>query len=253
MPKNDYVIYIPQTGKSPDRIHRALWDINRRNDNQGGTAEEVSADSGEPLDVVTKELRWGKTGNTGQVIRKKIVNGRVVYWHTSAYHPDRRSRSDGSSRLLSPDVADELPSTEAYECDGIDRRESSIKQIKQRRGQQQFRDNLRRRFGDKCLVTGCLILDIIEAAHIAPYLGEHDNHPQNGLLLRADIHTLFDLHLIGIHPISLAIELHPLTRSEYGDAVLDKLDVPADCVPSLEALELRFCSFQKRKKIVVRI
>ncbi|MEI9912276.1 MAG: HNH endonuclease signature motif containing protein [Bacteroidota bacterium] len=82
------------------------------------------------------------------------------------------------------------------------------RQLKERRGQKQFRDAIIKRYGSKCMVTGCKIPDILEAAHINPYKGEKDNHPANGLLLRADIHTLFDLDLIGIHPTSFAVSFH---------------------------------------------
>jgi hypothetical protein len=38
----------------------------------------------------------------------------------------------------------------------------------------------------------------------------------NGLLLRADVHTLFDLDLIGIHPDTLVIYVNPeVRRDEY--------------------------------------
>lgn len=39
---------------------------------------------------------------------------------------------------------------------------------------------------------------VLEAAQITPYLGKHTNVASNGLLLRSDIYTMFDLHLIGI-------------------------------------------------------
>ncbi len=47
------------------------------------------------------------------------------------------------------------------------------------------------------------------AAHIKAYRGEQDNHPDNGLLLRSDIHTLFDVDLHGIEPEHLQVENHP--------------------------------------------
>jgi hypothetical protein len=59
------------------------------------------------------------------------------------------------------------------------------------------------------MVTGCPLLDIVEAAHIKPYRGPEDNDPSNGLLLRADIHTLFDLLLLSVNPDSLELWLHP--------------------------------------------
>jgi len=36
------------------------------------------------------------------------------------------------------------------------------------------------------------------AAHVIPYKGASTNHVQHGILLRADIHTLFDLDLLRI-------------------------------------------------------
>jgi predicted restriction endonuclease len=40
----------------------------------------------------------------------------------------------------------------------------------------------------------------LEAAHIIPYCLTQDNRILNGLLLRADIHTLFDFNLVVIDP-----------------------------------------------------
>jgi putative restriction endonuclease len=55
------------------------------------------------------------------------------------------------------------------------------------------------------LVTGCELEALLEAAHIAPYRNASHNDLSNGLLLRADIHTLFDLYLMRIDPITLTI------------------------------------------------
>lgn len=98
-----------------------------------------------------------------------------------------------------------------------DEREKIWRAIMLRRGQQKFRDALRSAHGDKCMVTGCEILEILEAAHINPYRGDNDHHIQNGLLLRADIHTLYDLDLIAIQPGTLTIHIHPKLFNEYKD------------------------------------
>jgi len=50
---------------------------------------------------------------------------------------------------------------------------------------------------------------VLEAAHIKPYRGKTDSHLENGLLLRADLHTLFDLNLIGVEPDTLTVRVHP--------------------------------------------
>jgi hypothetical protein len=39
----------------------------------------------------------------------------------------------------------------------------------------------------------------------------------NGLLLRADLHTLFDLNFLGIEPDTLTVRVHPSAQKEgYG-------------------------------------
>lgn len=93
-----------------------------------------------------------------------------------------------------------LSEFQGYKPTEKDDRERALRQIRLRRGQQKFRDNLRTRYGDQCMISGCKVLDVLEAAHVRPYLGALDNHPENGLLLRADLHTLFDLDLVGIEP-----------------------------------------------------
>ncbi|HXX46050.1 MAG TPA: HNH endonuclease [Candidatus Acidoferrales bacterium] len=61
-----------------------------------------------------------------------------------------------------------------------------------RLGQGAFRVIVTDSYKRRCAVTGSHILHVLEAAHIRPYGkgGSHD--PSNGLLLRQDVHTLFD-------------------------------------------------------------
>lgn len=159
----------------------------------------------------------------------------------------RRQRA--SQRLGAEEAErDPLPEGGAYHPEGADRRQVVERQIRVRRGQQQFRDALRSRYGDRCLVTGSEIVALLEAAHIRPYRGDNDNHPANGLLLRADIHTLFDLDLLGIEPIRLLVELHPAILREYGHLAGNPLRCPEAVRPSREALKTRFQQFCRRKE-----
>jgi putative restriction endonuclease len=127
--------------------------------------------------------------------------------------------------------------------------ESIYRQIKARRGQKKFRNDLRKRYGDKCIITGCKILDILEAAHIRPYKSKKDNHPSNGLLLRADIHTLFDLDLIGINPETLIVYVHVNIQKD-GYEFLNGLSLEkhAHCLsPNKEGLNMRWEKFMTLK------
>jgi putative restriction endonuclease len=58
---------------------------------------------------------------------------------------------------------------------------------------------------------------VLEAAHIKPYRGDGSDRVDNGLLLRSDIHTLFDLGQLYIEPDNYIIRVvEELHESEYG-------------------------------------
>jgi predicted restriction endonuclease len=169
-------------------------------------------------------------------------------------HPELKDTLDdlfgqNSNQRLGPasDEAD-LGIDSAYVATGQDRREMAWQLIKKRRGQPEFRNALLQRYEGHCLVTGCKVADILEAAHIDPYRGEGSNHPGNGLLLRADIHTLFDLDLLGIEPDSLEVEVHPGIAKEYGKLAGNTLCCVPNRRPSKEALKRRYQLFQKQQQ-----
>lgn len=154
-----------------------------------------------------------------------------------------RSDSKGYSPRLMTDEA------ENYIPNDRDDRQTVSMQIKARRGQQGFRSGLKRRYGPICQVTGCSLFDIVEAAHIGPYRGEKDNWVDNGLLLRADIHTLFDLNLIGIHPESLKICCANVVKREYAGTVKNRLICRNGRRPSQKALEMRYEQFLENQSL----
>lgn len=90
-------------------------------------------------------------------------------------------------------------------------------QIQQRRGQTAFRAALLAAYGGRCAVTGCDAVGALEAAHIVPYAQESNMDVTNGILLRADIHTLFDLFLLSVDPETGHVYVAPEARSAYGD------------------------------------
>lgn len=143
------------------------------------------------------------------------------------------------------ELAQPAPTSE-YQPSGEDTRSRALREVTVRPGQGEFRLKLVERYGRRCLVTGCSTLAALEAAHISPWRGEDDNAPENGLLLRADIHTLFDQDLLGIEPASLRVELHPSIERDYGELKGRILDVQADRRPSATALNQRNDRFRNR-------
>jgi len=77
--------------------------------------------------------------------------------------------------------------------------------IIRRRGHPEFRRRLLAAYDFKCAITSCDAPDALEAAYIVPYRGRLTNDPTNGLLLRADIHTLFDLGKIAVDTRNLTV------------------------------------------------
>jgi putative restriction endonuclease len=107
--------------------------------------------------------------------------------------------------------------SEAFDPANVsDGRHRVLAAVLRRLGQQSFRRKLLAAYGTQCAVSRCNAAWVLEAAHITPYRGIKTNAVSNGLLLRADIHTLFDLALISIEPIQLKIRVSSLLAgSEY--------------------------------------
>ncbi len=78
------------------------------------------------------------------------------------------------------------------------------------------------------------------------HLGPESNHVSNGLLLRADIHTLLDLDLLGIDPESLQVVVgEQLLATCYEEFDSRELTLPDDAAmaPSKAALQQRWERF----------
>lgn len=86
--------------------------------------------------------------------------------------------------------------------------------VRPRLGQGAFRVVVTDDYQRRCAITGEKTLPALDAAHIRPYGegGEHD--PSNGILLRRDIHSLFDAGYVTISP-SLRFEVSGKIREEF--------------------------------------
>lgn len=104
------------------------------------------------------------------------------------------------------------------EPNGQDERRRRLAAIVMRQGQRAFRAALITAYRGRCAVTGSDCEEVLEAAHIRPYSGPQSNRTSNGLLLRADIHTLFDLNLLAIEPDTLTVKI---SKRLYGSTYRD--------------------------------
>jgi hypothetical protein len=122
-----------------------------------------------------------------------------------------------------------------------DARRHVLRSVAEREGQPQFRRRLLEAYGGRCAITSWSTAEALTAAHIVPYKGPAFNHVTNGLLLRADLHLLFDRRLITINPLSMTVEVNPrLDGSDYAALAQQPIRLPSDgsCWPSAEALRL---------------
>lgn len=136
------------------------------------------------------------------------------------------------------------PTDDVVTPDAIDERQ--WQSILTRRGQKGFRQNLVDLYGGRCAVSESRVVPLLEAAHILPHAEGSDYRVANGILLRTDIHTLFDLHLLGIDA-SLRVHLKDSIRSSefarFHGKRIETLPASAMHQPSAVALQDRFQRF----------
>lgn len=126
----------------------------------------------------------------------------------------------------------------------MDPQDSPTSLVAQRIGQGTFRVRLFKAYGGQCAVTGEHALPVLDAAHIQPYLGPGSNHIQNGLLLRTDVHRLYDAGYVTVTP-EFRVEVSNRLRDEFDNGKVyyemagRRISVPADWRdrPSTAALE----------------
>lgn len=121
-----------------------------------------------------------------------------------------------------------------------DARARVLRAVVQRRGQQKFRMTLIAAYGGRCAITGCPVAPLLEAAHITPYLGPDTNTITNGLLLRADLHTLWDLGLLAVDPDTHRVWVSPdIDDATYRSLAGAPLRLPSHPAqrPSIAALQ----------------
>ncbi len=138
------------------------------------------------------------------------------YFHLSGV----RSADFAAAHLSLPLVASATPTqiadsiADAFDPRLVeDERRKVLRSLHERRGQAGFRRLLLDAYGARCAATDYDAADALEAAHIVAYRGPVTNHPSNGLLLRSDIHALFDLGMLAVHESEMCLVLSRDLRS----------------------------------------
>jgi len=89
---------------------------------------------------------------------------------------------------------------------------------------------------------------LLDAAHVSPFSQSADHSPDNGILLRTDIHTLFDLGLVWIDPGDFTVRMDKaLIDSEYYIYNDKKIRLPENTLywPNQKRLKEKVAAKQK--------
>lgn len=114
-----------------------------------------------------------------------------------------------------------------------------------RLGQGAFRVLVTDAYQRHCAITGEKTLPVLEAAHIKPYSKQGPHRVSNGLLLRSDLHKLFDLGYVTVTP-RMIVEVSPRLRQDWSNGrdyyafhgkTLANIPQLMDARPSREYLE----------------
>jgi putative restriction endonuclease len=96
----------------------------------------------------------------------------------------------------------------------------------------------------RCAMTSERTLPVLEAAHIRPFAAGGEHALSNGLLLRSDLHTLFDLGYVTVDPKDKTILVSDRIKSEFENGREyyklrgERLVLPENplAIPSIESL-----------------
>lgn len=198
---------------------------------------------------------WFIVNEGSQTDREKLGEGSSHVW-TRALDPERwyvhkYDERSGDARIvrgLKP-TRDMVDNSAPFGDDHGPDDKRQLAAIKVRRGQADFREKLLAAWERKCVVTECRVVGLLEAAHIAPHAGGTDYRTSNGLLLRADIHTLYDLGLLSIDQymrVKLADELLLSEYRQYDGKRIERRPAKSVDAPSYDALARRHAAFLER-------
>ena len=113
--------------------------------------------------------------------------------------------------------------------DSADERKAVITQQIRREQQGKFRQLLLDAYNETCAITKTNVPQVLQAAHINPYRGKRSQIVSNGLLLRADLHLLFDAYLLSIDPQNGLVAISQrLANSRYSSLKGKELYLPSD-------------------------
>ncbi|MEE2042265.1 HNH endonuclease [Nocardiopsis tropica] len=146
-----------------------------------------------------------------------LVQGKTYKDITSSEHTDYFAPIVNRVLARSPAetlVDDETTVTTTWEHHGPMFGEA--RPTRRRMGQGAFKLALLDAYEGQCAISGRRVRPVLEAAHIHPVSQGGLHRLDNGMLLRSDVHTLFDLGYIGISP-KMQVRVSPRLHKDFPD------------------------------------
>ena len=202
-------------------------------------------------------LGWLEQAETHGEVRQLLLTdgfrsrqaGLIAHWRDATPRQQAASGNghDPTAPVLSAPPPDPYEGFDSEAMPAEAFREAVSRSRAIRDGQAAFRNALLQAYRGRCAVTGTPIRAALEAAHIIPHelVGSRGTNLRNGILLRADVHALFDSQLIGFRPEAdcrILVEVSPsIADTGYGKMHGRELRLPneANEAPSPAALRIR--------------
>jgi putative restriction endonuclease len=115
-------------------------------------------------------------------------------------------------RVLPPaELAEKTATAAAIKSHGFGKPQILLPRL----GQGSFRIVVTDAYERRCALTGERTLPVLDAVHIKPYSVHHRHEVSNGMLMRSDLHRLFDEGYITIDPLDRKIQVSSRIREEF--------------------------------------
>lgn len=177
---------------------------------------------------------------------------------TFALHGPANAATEGKGHFdafasdeLSEKDKKRLAKLKSLALDGGDERVRRFVEEVRRERQKQFSRAVFEAYGGHCAISDVGVRTALQAAHVDDYRSRKSQIVQNGILLRADLHLLYDANLLGIKPDTHEIVLADSARVQPYRAMVEsmpKLRLPSNHAlwPDDELLDLHYQRFRMR-------
>lgn len=156
-------------------------------------------------DWITQLNNWPSSAVVGKIMDTEIGEGKRLFQEVT----ERLQRN-----TIYIQVTNQIIGKNTILGDTKERYQYSM--VKHRLGQGAFRVLVTDTYNRRCAISGEKTLPVLEAAHIKPYSENGPNQIQNGILLRSDIHILFDEGYLTIAP-DFRVEVSKRLKEDFGN------------------------------------